>query len=156
MVANKKTTKPPVKKQKAKFWKFLPLISIPLIMLAFFLPSIIPDSRQYPLDDKIEYIGKTDYGCDFFCDSKPGSVYYYATNMIYEEVVGHFKNAFLVDEPNTNASTIYFGMTNRDGKSVFITFYRDKRKASSKINATDKKYIFNIPDDSYETLKSFL
>ncbi|MDX2776569.1 hypothetical protein PV379_04355 [Streptomyces caniscabiei] len=43
-----------------------------------------------PLGDKMEYLGKKDYGNVFGFDSKPYSVYYYGTDMDEEEVASYF------------------------------------------------------------------
>lgn len=156
MAANKKTTKPAVQKQKTKFRKFLPLISIPFIVLAAFLPSTIANLRQYPLDDTIEYIGKTSSGCYYICDSKPADTYYYATDMTPEETVGHFHNATPTEKQSETNKTILFGLRASNGRTVYILFYKDKGEVSPKIKNTNKKYIFDIPASEYSLLKSLL
>src|SRR5919202_225124 len=75
------------------------LIAVGLIILgiaAWLTPWVHLDNTPKPLGDRLEYIGKFDYGCGGFigmCDSAPGAAYFYATDMKLEEVVGYFRGA---------------------------------------------------------------
>lgn len=60
-----------------------------------------------PLGKKLEYVGKTNYGCYVFCDSKPGSTYYYATDMTLEEIGSHFSKASLKQKNDSDSFHAY-------------------------------------------------
>lgn len=112
--------------------------------------------RSYPLDDQIEYLGKTDYGCILVCDSPPASVYYYSTDMNTKELASHFTQATLLEKSSKTAKTIIFGLRSPGGETVHVHFYTDKSEAPSDFQFTNKKYIFDIPDTKYTLLKSLL
>lgn len=77
----------------------------------------------HPLGDKMEYLGKEDYGNVFGFDSHPYSVYYYGTDMSEEEIIKYFKKATLNyhTAESTNETLMNFTV---DGKEFYLTYYK--------------------------------
>lgn len=64
------------------------------LILFLFTPVLNPATySSYPLGDKMEYIGQKHYGCWLFCDSNPGTVLYYATDMSKGDLKSYFRSA---------------------------------------------------------------
>src|SRR5690606_3919320 len=110
-----------------------------------------------PLGDKLEYIGKTDNGSWVVCDAKPGSTYYYATDMSVEEIADYFKAT------TSSPLRAFDGMTDfvlktKDGHSISIYYYTDKEKVADKgINKkVRRKAIISIPSFHYDAAKNSL
>ena len=75
--------------------------------------------KARPLGDsnKLQYIGKVDYGC-WVCDSMPASDYYYATDMTVDEMIGYFKKATIEESPSLIGDHFYFGLKLANGQSM--------------------------------------
>lgn len=129
-----------------------------LLALGFFIFYVYPNFIfSKPLGDKLEYIGKTDYGCWLVCDANPGSTYYYATDMSVEEITDYFKAT------TSSPLRAFDGMTDfvlktKDGHSISIYYYTDKEKVADKgINKkVRKKAIISIPGFQYDAAKNSL
>jgi len=112
----------------------------------------------HPLGDKLEYIGKSDYGCLLICDADPGSTYYYGTGMSPEEVVGYFRGA---DQPHSTQEMSDFeliSLTSRaDHSPIYIHYYNDKHKVQG-INASrsNKNFILEIDANNYSRASAAL
>jgi len=72
-----------------RFYNVLQVIVVLLSAWAIWL-QIMP----HPLGDKLEYVGKEDYGSWLpLSSTRPASIYYYATDMTPEEVEAYFRKA---------------------------------------------------------------
>ena len=76
----------PSKKQKI----ILAIIGLTVVLISWWAWG---NFGPNPLGDKLEYLGKKDYGCVWICDSQPGTMYYYETGMTPKEVTDYFKKA---------------------------------------------------------------
>lgn len=86
----------------------------------------IVNVMPHPLGDKLEYLGKEDYGNIFGFDSYPYSIYYYGTNMSEEEVKAYFGG--VAENTGEVAGDGYSGEDLRfnsgTGDSFEITYYK--------------------------------
>ena len=81
------------------------------------ISNVIP----HPLGDKMEYLGKEDYGCWVgFCDSQPASIYYYGTDMDTRGVTEYFKKSTVIEEPRLSQGKNYFGIQTPSGETIYI------------------------------------
>lgn len=101
-----------------------------------------------PLGDKMEYLGKEDYGNILGFDTHPYSVYYYGTDMSEEELVGYF-DANLKHPVDNKAgyADVYF---TKSGEDFYMTY-----EASSNFK-TSKKYTISMTDEYYNIAKKHL
>jgi hypothetical protein len=118
--------------------------------------------KTYPLGDpgKLEYIGKTSYGCWVVCDANPTEVYYYATDMKPEEVAGYFKKAHIYEGDRLQAPAaedpsipITFSLKNPQGKLFYIRYYRNGKTALTQPSIKSKsnnRYIISILGEQYD------
>jgi hypothetical protein len=88
--------------------------------------------RPRPLGSQMEYLGKEDYGNILGFDSKPGSVYYYATDINKEELRNYFNATY---ENLDGLAFPHANFTNATGKS-FLFIYEDMSpfKSTKKIS----------------------
>lgn len=130
------------------------LISLCGLFALYIYPNFI---FSKPLGDKLEYVGKTDYGCWVVCDANPGSIYYYATDMSVEEVTNYFK-ATTPSPLRTFDDMTDFVLKTKDGHSISIYYYTDKEKVVDKgINKkVYRKAIISIPSFHYDAAKNSL
>ena len=106
----------------------------------------------HPLGDKMEYLGKEDYGNILGFDSAPNSIYYYGTDMNLEEVEKYFGKAKLEhSHEETVDSTIM--IFNADKSEFSLMYYSNKQAVSF---TTKKKYIVSALASQYNTAKSYL
>ena len=113
-----------------------------------------------PLGDRLEYLGKRDYGC-WFCDSKPYSRYYYGTDVDKEELKTFFHNVHfetsynVLTTPEYRAEDMAFTIKNDD---LIITFYDNKQATikSAHLYSSNRKNLISITNSDYELLKSAL
>ena len=112
-----------------------------------------------PLGDKLEYIGRTDYGSWLpLSSSSPTGVYYYATDMSIGEVGRYFKKATMTDTTSNlpNASSYdrqYLSYKNRETGQTFLASYvteGQKIQKENPIRKSSKEHIFII-DSTYST-----
>lgn len=124
------------------------LAGIVLIGICYFIYQLY---KPYPLGDvnKLQYIGKVDYGCWLICDSNPASTYYYATDMSVDGVIAYFKNATVDQSPRTIGNQTDFVLV-RNNMSIAINYYTDKSEVGSNWIKTDKKAIISIPSFNYQ------
>ena len=98
-----------------------------------------------PLGDKLEYLGKENYGNIFGFDYFPSSVYYYGTDMASEELANYFPKAMY----ESQSSRDFAQFMTSDGPFIFLY-----KKDSS--FTTDKKYIISLSDSQYQHAKNSL
>jgi hypothetical protein len=131
------------------------IILIPILWFAYttFSPK--------PLGDKLEYIGKRDYGCIIFCDSKPGSVYYYATDMNPDEMTKYFSKATPVNidrvrEWRNERESFWLDLKNNQSKEPFnLIYYFDtvNKISSLKLQSSNKPYVIKINSSQYNAIR---
>jgi hypothetical protein len=114
---------------------------------------------SYPLGDRLEYVGKRDFGCYGLCDSAPTSTYYYATDMTVEEVEGYFRGARLVQlyQPDKYQvyTTFYFDNDNYDFNIHYYPTLSDIGEEIN-LNHSDKKHYIGLAKSKYDTAKKSL
>lgn len=117
--------------------------------------------RPYSLgdSDKLQYIGKVDYGCLLICDSEPASTYYYATDMNMNEVFAYFKKASVIQAPQTIGNKVYFAVKLASQGTYYGDFYLDKTSEYSEhpfLKKTTKRHLFTVPSFKYDGFKDSL
>lgn len=142
------------KKQTKSFIPFkrtlIILLTPTLLIYAVYLIFSFLPAPTYPLGDKIEYIGKSDYGCWYGCDSRPGSSYYYATALSYDELVRSFPKSDSIDTSNKpNAFSI-----SKANNHFYIDINNDPATIPNDIKAKTDDLIFSIDASNYELAKS--
>jgi hypothetical protein len=100
-----------------------------------------------PLGDKLEYLGKEDYGNIFGFDSFPSSTYYYGTDMTSEELASYFKKAEYA--PLDNLAFTHARFMTSNGEFMFVY----ERNSSF---VTNKKYVLSLPKSQYKSAKDSL
>jgi len=113
----------------------------------------------YPLGNKLEYIGKTNYGCWWVCDADPASTYYYATDMDTNQIKSYFHAAKFDQEPRTIGTTTDFSLLSKNNKIISIHIYKDKQDENltwRHLQNSNKKYIVSIPSFNYPAAKDSL
>lgn len=70
-----------------------------VLLFGAFFGTKLYIKRPRDLGPELEYVGKSTYGCyvPYFCWTRPGGVYYFATDMTAEDLKGYFKKAAYVD-----------------------------------------------------------
>lgn len=136
-----------------------------LIILAIFIgiglwltPWVWYDNTAKPLGDRLEYVGKHNYGCVVgFCDSKPGATYYYATDMSVEDTIHYFQKAKLAKEPQQESKSTYVQMK-RDNTNFTFDYYDVKNK--DQLGPFEKKFsnknVVDINANDYQAAKNSL
>ena len=118
----------------------------------------LENTKVYPLGDtnKLEYIGKVNYGCWWVCDANPVSTYYYATNMDIKEVALYFKRSTVSESPRTIDRVVDFTLQTENGASIWINYYIDKNSMSEigVMKKTNKKAVLSIPSFEYDTARA--
>lgn len=115
---------------------------------------------EHPLGDRVEYVGKEDYGCTRgYCgDTGPGSTYYYATDMSVEQVIAYFKKAkkaSVVREPSVTGSKVFFGIRLSSGETLYTYYYTDGTElyqSHAGLKQTSKPYFLEVPGSKYQAL----
>lgn len=127
------------------------------------------------LGSKLEYIGKKDFGgCFlFYCEYPPSTDYFYATDMIDEELKTYFKGASYI-EPKPNREDPYYSDYYEDGSAeqemvfryaegkgsiISLNYYRDKRIVETLVNldrSMDKLYIVRMTGGDQQLFKRVL
>jgi hypothetical protein len=116
--------------------------------------SYVDSQKTYPLGDKLEYVGKSDYGCFYICSAWPGTTYYYATDMTAEEIVGYFKGAKLEKAPYEMSEAYFIVMSNND-KRIYLDLYKH-RSHTSKEYTNGSAGVLSIDKTNYNLLKDSL
>jgi hypothetical protein len=132
-----------------------------IIVTAFALSSlwltIAKPFETYPLDDKLEYIGKDNYGCYIFCDSTPAAIYYYATDMDVNEIITHFSKTTLEKEPTTIDNETEFGLKTSSSETIYFYYYDSPESVHDEgLRKTDKRHILSLPSFKYNLAKESL
>jgi hypothetical protein len=125
--------------------------------------------RPQDLGSGLEYIGKSDYGCLFICDSAPASSYYFATDMNKEELTTYFKGATFEASPATENGggsssdgsrywDMYFETNANNDTGFYLTYYEDAVVRIDRYNLkrTDKSHVLSMPGSAYLTAKDSL
>ena len=115
--------------------------------------------KSYPLGDKLEYIGKEDFGCTIgFCDHEADSVYYYATNMSTQEVESYFRNATVEFPIDREISNSRIWLKTKSGDSFIIRYYDDKNETIKKNGLSPKNanMVISLLQSEYDSAKKSL
>lgn len=136
-------------------------LSIALIIAAaalwFFFWRPAP---TYPLGDRLEYIGELGYGCVVVCDARPTRVYYYSTDMGFDELISYFKKAKLVNKSSPQEGVIDFGIQTPTGETVHTYYYENLGKLDDGnkkyLKQTTMQHILEVMDSKYEAVKASL
>ena len=111
-----------------------------------------------PLGDKMEYLGQESYGSWFFLsDAKPGSNYYYATNLSLEEVVAYFKKSSVEQKPTLTNGEAYFSIKTASGEVVYLNYYQHPNLILHQHNfpsIPNKPFVLTFTSTKYDALKS--
>jgi hypothetical protein len=117
----------------------------------------------HPLGDKLEYLGKKDFGGGlFFYDHRPYTVYYYGTDMTADEVVAYFKGATLnnpTDLKANNAFELTFSLRSPDTDNpIYIEYYFDGKEYSQTHNlkTAPKQHLITISEEDYDSARKSL
>lgn len=137
---------------------FIFLASVILIGICYFAYQ---HYKPYPLGDpdRLQYIGKDDYGCWLVCDSNPASTYYYATDMPIDQTIAYFKKATIVEDPRQVGNEFLFGLGLTNGETTYTNLYINKTEIyESKpfLKQTNKKHILLVSSFKYQALKDSL
>lgn len=147
------------KKQKKAWlwWLGGGVVGIVLIAIATIFYFQWQAEAPKPLGDQLEYIGKVDYGCIGFCDSLPGSTYYYTTEMELEGVIKYFNKARLYQPSAQEGTSIRVWLINEQQNKSFILNY-DTNIASVKkhFNIPINKHVVTLPKYSYDLARDSL
>lgn len=101
----------------------------------------------HPLGDKMEYLGKEDYGNVFGFDSYPYSVYYYGTDMSEEEIA-QYLSADLRRPIEDKGAYTDVDLT-KNGEDFYLTY-----ESSSKFT-TSKKYVVSATNEQYSIIMKY-
>ena len=99
-----------------------------------------------PLGDRLEYVGREDYGCWIICDSAPASVYYYATDMTPEEVVAYFKGANMELPLESEGDNVRIWLK-KNNDSFLVRYYNNDKKI--KKYASENKKVISLRSQDY-------
>jgi hypothetical protein len=105
----------------------------------------------HPLGNKMEYLGKEDYGNIFGFDSAPNSEYYYGTDMDAGEIAEYF-NGTVIENGATLNGTVEFGIKLPSGETI----YSRLTPATQSKYKTTKKSVMDIPSFKYNAAKKYL
>lgn len=141
------------------------LVAVGVIILGI-IASLIPwvqlDNTPKPLGDRLEYIGKQNYGCTIgFCDAKAGTSYFYATDMSIDEVGKYFKKARLKEPPTSESDFTSIWLYNDEiDKDFFLYYYNPENLSDSERAALNlrnsSKNLMKIDGSDYQNAKSSL
>ena len=109
-----------------------------------------------PLGDRLEYLGKEDYGSILGLDYSPYSVYFYGTDMEVEEVVAYFPKAELrypIERKSGYIEIILGESTSEETATIYYYSTPDKAQMSFSTN-TDKLHVIKTRDANYQLLKN--
>lgn len=148
--------------------KFSPLLIIGIIIVAitgwWAFGKIAFPAQSYPLGDKIDYVGKTDYGTiPFLSDSEPGATYHYATDMTPPEIAGYFTDATIAqpekiaDWQNQGPDFMIDFTSNKSGYPFSVYFHADGKEHLNGFGlSASKRYSLSVDSHDYETAKNSL
>lgn len=147
------------KKKKAFLFGLVGLVV--LVLLALGGMWIWFHNAPKPLGDRLEYIGKQDYGCWLVCDSPPSSNYFYTTNMTLDEITRSLSQTsrLHVSEIMGGSNEYTFqNITLYLPHQVIITYYVDGEKAASYfgLKRGHKQHLIEIDSSDYEALRRML
>jgi len=115
-----------------------------------------------PLGDRLEYLGKRDYGCAWFCDSPPSTTYSYATDMTPPELLEYFPKAQMLDEDDIDhwqdQGNFRIHFFDQNSNMFTISFRTDTAEHIRNFNLkpTTRAYIVEIESNEYQFAKDSL
>jgi len=107
------------------------------------------------LDDKLEYIGEQDYGCVWFCDSRPGTTYFYATDLTPPELAAHLKSAratdpeFQIDRWQNRGQSFHIDFTSGNSSERFTLYFYTNPPEIDTLTHTTMQYVVSIGSSDY-------
>jgi hypothetical protein len=145
------------------------LFGVGLVLLGWW---VYTNFMPHPLGEKMEYLGQRDYGCWVgFCDSEPGTTYFYATDMTPREVASYFSQTSILDDgtyidpaPNSGQEpgsyNISFSLVSNKNslQKINIYYISDAQQYADEFKYTvpHKKHIVEIDARYYNIAKSNL
>jgi hypothetical protein len=158
---NKKQPTPQQHKMQKK-WMVLGGLGLVIFLIASWW--LYSATRVYPLGDKLEYIGKSDYGCPLICDANPGSTYYYGTDMSAEEVVRYFKGAVILNAPDERnwqdmGDDFWIDFKDKRSDKRFSTIYYVNGGNTARtlhLSPLNKAHVIKINQEWYDTAHNSL
>ncbi len=117
-----------------------------------------------PLGDKLEYVGRSDYGSWLpLSSAPPTAVYYYATDMSNESLVNYFRNATSSSSDgsalNTDYKDQYIKLKNKhSGKEFLVVYYSDGAATArqNKLSPITKSHVVTVDSFNYDIAKASL
>jgi len=105
----------------------------------------------HPLGEKMEYLGREDYGNILGFDSAPASIYYYGTDMNVDEIAKYFSGT-VIENGTTPNGTVEFAIKLPSGETIYSKLY----PAIQSKHKTTRKSVLEIPSFKYDTAKKYL
>jgi hypothetical protein len=139
------------------------LIGTGFTLFNLLYPSRSPDV-SHPLDDKLEYLGRYEYGCNFFCGSHPSETYFYATDLTPPNLAQHLSHASLLSPSkidNWKEKGPSFSLefeTPEVAKAFSVDFTMDGTQKVKQFNLrkTTKQYVISFDAKYYQAAKDSL
>lgn len=129
------------------------------LLIGWWMYTAYTNSIPHPLGNKLEYLGKKDFGGELlYHDYDSYSIYYYATDMSVEEVISYFKKSSVIKQPDETKDESYFGIKTPSGETIYTSLYNKDAawKDNPDLPKTSKKYILEIPSFKYQAAKDSL
>ena len=139
-----------MKTLQAKFVDFVKKHKIMSIVLTLIIALCLwwawGQFAPHPLGNRMEYLGKEDYGNIFGFDSAPNSIYYYGTDMEPKDMEKYFTATYSPLEGLAFKNSRF----TVDNKEFVFTY------ESSSSFSTSKKYVVSISYSQYNIAKNYL
>lgn len=162
----KNDSQKPKKKFNSTLIGLLAIGAIVIGVIAWITPWVHLDTRPKPLGERLEFIGKFDYGCyGGLCDSPPGASYFYASDMTAKEVGQYFQKAVLVERPIKEEYSkeeggryrLEFSIKQDTKKGFYLIFYDNGPIQSVKNGLkTTKKHLIEVDHTYYQIARDSL
>lgn len=150
--------------RKSSFFITTIIVGLLVLIGAWFF--YIQPQLPRPLGDRLEYIGKRDYGCNWLCDSRPGTTYLYATDLTPPELVDYFGKAQAtqpisdVERWQNRGSAFSVELLNTEAAESFFIYFEAKPNQEVETDfgsvQLTKKYIVRVDYDYYNIAKDSL
>jgi len=135
-----------------RFYSVLAAIAVLLVGWAIWL-QIMP----HPLGDKLEYVGKEDYGSWLpLSSTRPASLYRYETSLNEEELAQYFNRHTRAERSEWNFGKQTIVYKNIATNQSFVIFFYNKNDAKRALGINTEMNIVVIPDRHYEAAKNSL
>jgi len=151
----------PNKKKRVILIIAIILDAIILIIVGLIAFSAWQSNQPHPLGDRLEYVGKQDYGYGL-SDGPPSTEYYYATDMTVDEVASYFNKTELYKGSPTSINKMSdYASILLSNKSSHVSFEVDFYDHGSTYDSMShlingKKYIISINAKDYAIAKQSL